>query len=311
MGHHRATIASLIFACLASQHSAWAAEEAFYTQVTRAVFRLQVRQSICTAGRPRSAEILVPVGSGFFVQDYLGQEPILWVVTARHVLAEPGADMVAKVRLSTAGNSQDVWLLLPREKWFVLEPTAPPDVFPTDVAIMPVRSVDGYKSFAFCDADKCPPVEGKPGTRMENSLAGDPTVPAPILLLGFPTEGPDAKALEPFVRAGIVAYKSRDARFQVGGKPMIDLNAYVVDAFGWPGNSGGPVMNEPGLLAPGIHLLGLVTASHAPVHDFSIVTPVSSIRRLLEEGRRAKLAPVDAWRNSYSMEPHDCEGAPK
>ncbi len=94
-----------------------AEEEPFYKQATRAVFRLQVHRSVCTAGKTASQELLQPAGTGFFVQDFMGQEPMLWVITARHVVAASDADLFAKVRLG-AENPKDVWLRLPREKWY-------------------------------------------------------------------------------------------------------------------------------------------------------------------------------------------------
>jgi hypothetical protein len=223
---------------------AQAAEEPLYSQLTRAVFRLQVHRSVCTAGQGKSAERLEALGTGFFVQDFLGPEPILWVVTARHVVEAANADLLARVRLGRASPSNE-WLYLPRTKWFFAVDGAKPTEFPTDVAIMPVRRIDGYKSFTLCDGNNCPMQEPPATGRMQNQLGEDPNVPEQVLLLGFPREGPDVNALEPFARAGIVAYSSRDARFSMDGRPMLDLQAYVVDAFGWPGNSGGPLMNQP------------------------------------------------------------------
>lgn len=250
------------------------AEEPFYKQVTRAVFRLQVHRSVCTPGRLRSSEILEPAGSAFFVTDFMGPEPRLWVVTARHVVAAGDADFIARVRLGV-DKPQDVWLRLPRDRWYALPDGAREGIFSMDVAVMAVRSVDGYKSFTLCEGENCPMKEAPNSGRIENQLRDDPSVPDPILLLGFPREGPDINALEPFARAGIVAYASEDVRLKIDGKPMFDRKAYVVDAFGWPGNSGGPVMNQLLPLSGGLRLLGLVTGTRLPFGDYSIITPTS------------------------------------
>lgn len=288
---------------------AHAAEEPIYTQLTRAIFRLQVHRSICTAGQTLSEEQLVPQGTGFFVQDHLGKQPVLWVVTARHVVDGAKADLIAKVRLGSEGP-RDVWLYLPRPKWLVLNDGAKEGILPTDVAVMPVRMVDGYKSFSLCEGDNCPKQDPPKTGRTENQLREDPKVPEHVFLFGFPREGPDVNALEPFARAGIVSYSSRDARFLLDKKPMIDLNAYVIDAFGWPGNSGGPVMNQPSPFSAGVRLLGLLSGAHLPIHDYSIITPVSSILRTLDAARRTGQAPVDGWRTEYPMPQRSCETQP-
>lgn len=282
-----------------------AAEEPFYKQATRAVFRLQIHRSVCTAGKISSQEILQSVGTGFFVQDFVGQELVLWAITARHVIAASDADLLAKVRLGAEGP-KDVWLRLPREKWYLLQDGSRADVFPTDVAVMPLRRVDGYKSFTLCEGDKCPMQEAPKTGRIDNQLRDDPSVPDPILLLGFPQEGPDINALEPFARAGIVAYASEDAQLRIENKLMLDRRAYIIDAFGWPGNSGGPVMNQPLPLSGSLRLLGLVTGTRLPSADYSIVTPTSSILRTLTAARGAGLSPVDAWLTSYKPDSRDC-----
>jgi S1-C subfamily serine protease len=305
-GRRFAAILSIVLPAVYAQ----AAEEPLYSQLTRAVFRLQVHRSVCTAGQEKSAERLEALGTGFFVQDYLGPgpEPILWVVTARHVVEAANADLLARVRLGQTPPS-DEWLYLPYAKWFFAVDGAKPPEIPTDVAIMPVRRADGYKAFTLCDGDNCPMQEPPATGREQTNFGEDPDVPEQVLLVGFPTEGPDVNALEPFARAGIVAYSSRDARLSIGGRPMFDLKAYVVDAFGWPGNSGGPLMNQPSPFSRGIRLLGLLTGSHFPVHDFGIVTPVSSIRTTLDTARSTGLAPVDAWRKEYPIRPRSCHGS--
>ena len=302
----KGAIAGTVLVLLSYQPASAAEEEPFYKQATRAVFRLQTHQSVCVAGRSVSEEVFPPVGTAFFVEDYLGPEPILWAVTARHVVAQHvGADLFAKVRLG-ADKPKDQWLRLPSQKWFVLNDGSSDKAFPTDVAVMPLTPADGYKSFVYCSGKNCP-VKDPPVTgRIENQLGEDPTVPDPVLLLGFPSEGSAVGALEPFARAGIVAYSTRDARFQFDSKPMFDLGAFVIDAFGWPGNSGGPVMSQPLPLSGPLRLLGLITGSHLPSFDFSIVTPVSSIKRVLDAARIARLNAINGWLPSYKPEPHVC-----
>lgn len=175
---------------------------------------------------------------------------------------------------------------------------------------MPVRRVGGYKSFSLCEGDNFPNQDPRKTGRIESQLREDPKVPDHIFLFGSPREGPDVNALEPFARAGIVSYSSRDARFRLDNKPMFDLQAYVIDAFGWPGNSGGPVMNQPSPFSAGVRLLGLLSGAHLPIHDYSIITPVSSIRRTLDAARNTGPLPVDAWRAQYAMPQRACGATP-
>jgi|CXWL01.1.fsa_nt_gi hypothetical protein len=300
---------------------ALAAEEHIYTQLTRAVFRLQEHRSICIAGQLRSEEQLVLQGTGFFVQDFPGKDPVLWAITARHVVDGAKGDLIARVRLGSE-KPREEWLYLPRAKWLVLKPgikeevvsidnvVLPQQGFPIDVAVMPIRIVDGYKSFSLCNGDNCPMEDPPKAGRIKNQLQEDPKVPDHVLLFGFPQEGPDLRALEPFTRSGIVSYSTRDAQFRIGNMSMLDVNAYVIDAFGWPGNSGGPVMNQPSPFSSGVRLLGLLTGSHQPFHDYSIITPVSSILRTLRAARLADSEPVDGWRTNYTMAQRVCQARP-
>lgn len=280
--------------------------EHLYNQLTRGVFRLQVHVSMCAPEQNKSEELLVNAGTGFFVSDYLGKEPMLWAVTARHVVDEAKVDLIAKVRLESGGSKREAWLSLPKSNWFVLSQEEKEGFFPTDVAVMPIQIPDGYgyKSFTLCQGDNCPEHDPPKTGRLPNHLREDPKVLEHVLLLGFPTESPDWKALalEPFARAGIVAFSSRDVRIPMGTRPMVDLDAYVIDAFGWSGNSGGPVMSEKG-----IRLLGLLSGSHLKVHDWSIITPVSSILRTLDCARHEDKAPVSGWRKEYPLVSRSCE----
>lgn len=292
---------------------AHATEEPLYSQMTRAVFRLQmVHVPTCTAGQSQSQERLLQTGTGFFVQDYRGEKPVLWAVTARHVVDDANADLIAKVRLESRDAIRKEWLYLPRSNWFVLDDGIMEGFNPFDVAVMPIEMIDdyGYKAFTLCQVDNCPELDAPKTGHLTNQLGEDPEVPEHVLLFGFPQVGPDLKALEPFTRGGIVAYSSRDARFHIRNKPMVDPNVYVIDAFGWPGNSGGPVINEPSFFSPGIRLLGLLTGSHEPSYDFSLITPVSSILRTINVAKDKGLSPVSGWRKNYELVSRSCETQP-
>ena len=78
-------------------------KESFYSQMIRAVVRLEEHQSTCTPGREWAVEKDMPVGSAFFVRDRLpgeGDKEInrFFIVTARHVV-ERRADLFARVQV--------------------------------------------------------------------------------------------------------------------------------------------------------------------------------------------------------------------
>jgi len=103
-------------------------EELFYNQLTRAVVRLEERQSICVPGRKWSVEKDVSIGSAFFVKDRLPgkndkPEIKLFIVTARHIV-DRHHDLFARVQKSP-GSSEYFVLLLPRKLW-VFHPESTP-----------------------------------------------------------------------------------------------------------------------------------------------------------------------------------------
>ena len=83
------------------------------------------------------------------------------------------------------------------------------------------------------------------------------------IFFGFPESDITKEALEPFARAGIVAYTERNAGIRIDGRLAADTDMYFVDAPSFGGNSGGPVLREllPGF-RNGIELRGLVTGGH-------------------------------------------------
>ncbi len=171
---------------------------------------------------------------------------------------------------------------------------------------MKIPEIDGMKSFVHCSGDKCPWTDEKQTRRIENQLQEDPKVTDPILLFGFPQEGADFRAVEPFARSGIVAYGSREATLKIEGRVLVDKEAFVVDAFAWPGNSGGPVVQQPLPLSGAVRLFGLVTGAHAPIPDYSIVTPVSRIKETFEHARQLGKLNTAAWENREPVAPVSC-----
>ena len=77
-----------------------------------------------------------------------------------------------------------------------------------------------------------------------NQLNKPPAVMERAIFFGFPESDITKEALEPFARAGIVAYTERNAGIWIDGRLAADTDMYFVDAPSFGGNSGGPVLRE-------------------------------------------------------------------
>ena len=269
-----------------------ATEEPFYQQIVRAVIRLEEHQSICVPGRDWSIEQNVTIGTGFFVQDRLpgtankGANNRFFLVTARHVVKNR-ADIFARVATGESGHDAAV-LLLPRKLWVFHPEPNPEGTFPIDVAVMRVEDRDFMKAFLHCTEEENPEGCGEiesTGKPLLNQLNKPPSVMERAIFFGFPEADITKEALEPFARAGIVAYTERNAGIRIDGRLAADTDMYFVDAPSFVGNSGGPVLREllPGFA--GIELRGLVTGGHVGGRDYAIITSVTRIRETLVHAR--------------------------
>ena len=278
-----------------------ATKEPFYQQLVRAVIRLEEHQSICVPGRDWSVERDVTIGTGFFVRDRLPGTANkgayrFFLVTARHVV-ENRADIFARVATGESGHDAAV-LLLPRKLWVFHPGPNPEGTFPIDVAVMRVEHRDFMKVFLHCTEEENPEGCGEiesTGKPLLNQLNNPPSVMERAIFFGFPGSDITKEALEPFARAGIVAYTERNAGIRIDGRLAADPNMYLVDAPAFGGNSGGPVLREllPGFA--GIELRGLVTGGHVGGRDYTTITSVTRIRETLIHARSLAGRNTDGW----------------
>lgn len=221
-------------------------EEGFYSQLVRGVIRIEEHQSICTPGREWAFERDVAVGTGFFIQDRLpgegaGEINRYFLVTARHVV-ENHTDLFARVQAGPA-STETVVLRLPRKFWVFHPAPIQGPKFPIDVAVMLIPEMGFIKAFLHCTSDENPGgcgIDEETKQPLRNQLAEPPTVMDRVLLLGFPGDDVAKQAVEPFARAGIVAYTAPNPNLAIEGLPLANDSVFLIDALAFPGNSGGP-----------------------------------------------------------------------
>jgi hypothetical protein len=276
-------------------------EEGFYSQIVRAVVRLEAHLSICSPGREWAIEKDVPVGSAFFIRDRLpgegGQEiSRYFVVTARHVVENQG-DLFARMQAGP-GSKETITLYLPRQLW-VFDPTPTQESkFPVDVAVMMIPASPLMKAFLHCAKEDNPDGCGtneKTNKPFENQIGEPPVLMNRAVFFGFPSGDVGENAVEPFARAGVVAYTEINPHLSIDGRPLLDTSIFLVDAPAFPGNSGGPIIRETLPLMGGIQLWGLMTGS-APGREYSIATSVKRIRETVVYARSTAKLNTDAWR---------------
>jgi hypothetical protein len=128
------------------------------------------------------------------------------------------------------------------------------------------------------------------------------------LVLGFPTGDVPLDAFQPFARSGVVALASPGIRV-IGNHPASDPKLILVDAGTWPGNSGGPVINQPEIFRPDVILFGLVTGANFQ-RSYAIVTPVSRIKETLAHADVSAQINTDAWKPRARLTPVACARPP-
>ena len=289
-----------------------ATKEPFYQQIVRAVIRLEEHRSICVPGRDWSAEQNVTIGTGFFVEDRLPGTANkgasrFFLVSARHVV-ENRADIFARVATGKSGHDVAV-LLLPRKLWVFHPEPNPEGTFPIDVAVMRVEYRDFMKTFLHCTEEENPEGCGETkstGKPLLNQLNKPPLVMERAIFFGFPGSDITKEALEPFARAGIVAYTERNAEIQIDGRLAADPDMYFVDAPSFGGNSGGPVLRELLPFRNGVELRGLVTGGNMVGRDYAIITSVTRIRETLVHARSRARRNTDGWQTVPPSLPIRC-----
>lgn len=279
-------------------------KEAFYDQLTRAVVRIEEHRSICTPGLDWSYEINVPVGTGFFVHDKYKEGSKFYIVTARHVVEER-ADLFARVRISGKSNKYVV-LLLPRDLWVFNPSPVKRGYLPVDVAIMQIKPTKFIKFFLFCEDDESCGKDSK-NKQLKNQLSESPKVMDRAIFFGFPGGDVAKESLEPFARAGVVAYTAFNPDFRIGGKLVPNDSIYYIDAPSFPGNSGGPVLREPLPLMGDVRLLGLITGGNLVGRDYAIATRPEKILETIKHGRKVARINEKGWQKDLPKLPIECK----
>jgi len=288
-------------------------KETFYEQLTRAVVRIEEHQSICTPGLEWAYEQDVPVGTAFFVEDKFEGNSKFFIVTARHVVVsqtkKKRADLFARVRIDSSSNKYLI-LVLPSKLW-VFHPSKPKlGYLPADVAVMQIRPINFIKSFLYCENNEdCG--KDKNGKQLKNQLNESPNVMDRAIFFGFPGGDVAKESLEPFARAGVVAYTAFNPDFRIGGRLIPDDSIYYIDSPSFPRNSGGPVLREPLPLKGGVHLWGLITGGNLRGRDYAIVTRPEIIIETIKHARTVAKLNEEGWQKEIPQLPIKCEEDPK
>ncbi|MBP7049706.1 MAG: trypsin-like peptidase domain-containing protein [Phycisphaerae bacterium] len=274
----RAAYTMLLVLALGCEVVSGTDQESLYSQLTRAVIRLEGIETILNKqGTPQTR---LHTGTAFFVRT--GHE--IFVVTARHVVGA-GYNMRSRVQLQNY-ETRDVArfvLELPHGDWVYHPGGGDEDTHFVDVAAMkiciPTKHVP--KCFRYEPAD--------PNMQKDNQLPSvDAEPPEPVLVFGFPSlVGFTLSEQRPIGRFGIISMGAGDEFLTLevdGAKKFAEERCYLIDARMFPGNSGGPVMNQIRLGNARPRLLGLVSATTRSL-DFGIIEPVSRIRETLDQAK--------------------------
>ena len=154
------------------------------------------------------------------------------------------------------------------------------------------------KTFLHCTEEENPEGCGEIKSTVKpllNQLNNPPSVMERAIFFGFPGSDITKEALEPFARAGVVAYTERNAEVRIDGRLAADPDMYFVDAPAFVGNSGGPVLREPLPFHLGVELRGLVTGAPSGGRDYAIITSVTRIREALVHARSRAGRNTDGW----------------
>ena len=286
-------------------------KEPFYQQIVRAVVRIEKHQSICVPGLEWAIEQDVTVGTGFFVNDRVVKNGSaarrFFLVTARHLVENQG-DLFARVAMNETGDDTAV-LVLPRDRWVFHPGPNPPGTFPIDVAVARVERTEFIKAFLHCREEDNPEDCGKSANTDKqriSQLKGPPSVTERTIFFGFPAGDITRRALEPFARAGVVAYTESNPQLRIGGRVSADSQLYLIDAPSFAGNSGGPVLRELLPFMGPIEVRGLVTGGHSRGRDYAIITSVTRIQETVVYARSRANRNRDGWQSNSPTLPIRC-----
>ncbi|MCK5595588.1 trypsin-like serine protease [bacterium] len=291
----RITLAAIIFfSCFSSicAEKPKREKEDFYSQITRAIIRLEHTQKIKYEGSEDVKAVNKSNGTAFFVAR--GKE--LFVVSARHVV-EKEYDLHARVQTKNkiTNEKETVILKLPRDRWVFHPNNGDKNTHYVDVAAMKIKWIKDHsvKHFRYESEES---VE-----KDRNQLpTDDPMPPRSVLVFGFPSNiGFKLLVQKPFGRLGIVSMQTGQKCLRVNylniGNKFAEERCCVVDVEAFPGNSGSPIINQfNSVFDPKIKLLGLLVAADNKM-DFAIMEPVSRIREVLDIAKEKSNEDVNFW----------------
>jgi hypothetical protein len=233
----------------------------------------------------------VTEGTGFFYGVRADNEPdaakrlySVFLVTAKHVvrdhLKERG-DLRMRVN-PTASSSSVKELPLPNDNWFY-HPNPEIDVAIIDVDLGELRK-QGYQSLFFTSDVTA---ANKDKMRSEGVANGDG-----IFILGFPMNLAGEQRNYVIIRQGAIARITE----MLDGASL----TFMVDAFVFPGNSGGPVVLRPEAMAIGgtqapaaAQLIGMVE-SYRAYSDVAVSVQTHEPRVIFQENSGlADILPID------------------
>jgi hypothetical protein len=280
----------LLILCFTTHVALAEEDEDFYSQLNRAVIRLEHLETVQKEGSSNVITQNKPDGTAFFVQS----EGSLFVVSARHVV-DQSYDLHARVECLhlKSGKKEVILLKLPRKQWIFHPITGDKDTHFVDVAAMRISWIQdrSIKCFRY----ELPDSENKDKNQLPSE---DPKPPRKILVFGFPMDiGFQLLEQRPFGRAGIISMQTGKKFLKMnikGANKFAEEKCYVIDVEVFPGNSGSPVLNETSLTDSKLQLLGMLSASNQNM-DFGVVEPVSRIREVLDKAKSQKVESIEYW----------------
>ncbi|HHT9113104.1 MAG: trypsin-like peptidase domain-containing protein [Planctomycetes bacterium] len=249
-------------------------KEDFYSQINRAVIRLEHFEAIQQKGSTNVITQNIPDGTAVFI----ASSNVLYVVTVRHVVEKP-YDLHARVQCKNEkrGEQEVILLELPRDKWTYHENNGDQNTDYVDVAVMKIFWIQDRSIKNFRYEPKGSKDHDKNQLPME-----DANPPQAILVFGFPADlGFQLLEQKPMGRFGIVSMKTGKEFLKLESGKFAEERCYLVDARLFGGNSGSPVMNQMTITDAAPRLLGLIKAANANL-DFAVMEPVSRIRETLD-----------------------------
>lgn len=251
-------------------------------------------------------------GTGFFYGYLVKNDPSperreyeLYLVTAKHVVtgyrSSSPSDLKIRINPNKPGSRGEVFSISyqpkPGESTWFFHPNTQIDIAAVRINHQLLKERDSQ--FAFFTNDQTSADRTK--MRDLEVSAGDG-----VFVLGFPMNMAGAQKNYVIARQGSIARVNE----------MLDQasTTFMLDAFVFPGNSGGPAILKPELTSlsgtknhPQALLIGLITSFH-PYHDLAISQQTGRQRIIFEENSGlAEVLPVDfideaiqAWRSKHS-----------